>query len=95
MISFFVYPLTLAATEASCDRGKLRQKQAATEASCDRGKLRQRQAATEAGCDRGKLRQRLSSHLEACVRVAVQTNFTVEDFPFDLALEVLRAQEKD
>ena len=40
-----------------------------------------------------KLRQSLSSHLEACVRVDVQTSFTVEDFPFDLALEVLRAQE--
>ena len=42
-----------------------------------------------------KLRQSLSSHLEACVHVDVQTSFTVEDFPFDLALEVLRAQEKD
>ena len=52
-------------------------------------------AATEASCDRGKLRQRLSSHLEACVCVAVQTDLTGEDFPFDLALEVLRAQEKD
>ena len=42
-----------------------------------------------------KLRQSLSSHLEASVRVKVQNTFELADFPFDLALEVLSAQEKE